>query len=211
MHDKNILYLASHSFTRQHLLTLAQIPFTVLSQSADEKACDWSQQAEKVALAIARSKMNHASIPASIEGQLCFVLTADTLCIDTQGIVHGKPRDLAQAYHMIKNWRSGCSVITAFCLEKRLYSQDSWIVQEHTEGYTRSSLVFSIPDERIDDYLTNAELSPLLIAGAVAIEGYGAQFVQSIEGSYTGILGLPLFEVREALTTMGFFNASPAS
>lgn len=41
-------------------------------------------------------------------------------------------------------------------------------------------------------------------AGAVTIEEFGMQFVKEIHGSYSNIIGLPLFEVRHALKTLGF-------
>jgi len=42
--------------------------------------------------------------------------------------------------------------------------------------------------------------------GAGIIEDFGLNFLKTVNGSFTAILGLPLFELRKALTTMGFFN-----
>lgn len=43
-------------------------------------------------------------------------------------------------------------------------------------------------------------------AGALFVEGFGAQFVKEVNGSYSAIIGLPMFEVREALEQIGFFD-----
>jgi predicted house-cleaning NTP pyrophosphatase (Maf/HAM1 superfamily) len=44
----------------------------------------------------------------------------------------------------------------------------------------------------------------LNISAGCAVEGFGQSFLKSVNGSYTGILGLPLFELRQALKTLGF-------
>lgn len=60
------------------------------------------------------------------------------------------------------------------------------------------------------EHFLAAEPNLVSFAGALAVDGYASQFVKSINGSYTAILGLPLYEVREALEQLGFFN-EPAS
>jgi septum formation protein len=71
-----------------------------------------------------------------------------------------------------------------------------------------SKCVFEVPHELIDWYLEKLDildgLSYTNVSGAMAIEGVGSQFVKSIDGSYTAIVGLPLFELRQALTELGF-------
>ena len=42
------------------------------------------------------------------------------------------------------------------------------------------------------------------VSGAVAIEEFGAQYLKSISGSYTAVVGLPLYEVKEALIDLNF-------
>ena len=60
-----------------------------------------------------------------------------------------------------------------------------------------------MPDNWIDIYL---EKTPYLdVSGGMAIEKYGNQFLKTVQGSYSTIIGLPLFEVREALEKLGFF------
>ena len=200
------LYLASQSRMRKLLLQQAQIPFTIIEQSADETACDWNQPFTAVVSSIARSKMDHASVP--VGGTHCYVLTADTLCIDSQGRLHGKPESPEAAVAMLRLWRSGCLVATGFCLDKKEYVNGVWKTEKRIEQSVVTKIDFSVPDEWLDDYLNKTP--SLNVAGAMAIEEFGFQFVRTIEGSYTNIIGLPLFEVRQALTELGFFNSVQA-
>ena len=45
-------------------------------------------------------------------------------------------------------------------------------------------------------------------AGAYAIQGYGAQFVKHLEGSYSGVMGLPLYETLQLLEGFGIFHSA---
>ena len=58
-----------------------------------------------------------------------------------------------------------------------------------------------LPDE-IERYVATRE--PLDKAGAYAIQGRAASFVSRIEGSYSGVMGLPLYETAQALAGLGF-------
>lgn len=197
------LYLASQSRMRHMLLQQARIPFTVLEQSADESICDWNQEPKKVACSIARSKMEHALLPKTPSSTTCFVLTADTICVDSTGTIHGKPSTDEEAIHMLTLWRQGSVVVTGFCLDKKEWRGTSWKTLQRIEHAVTSTIEFSVPDEWLSEYLTYTPSKDC--AGAMAIEEYGFQFVKSITGSYSNIIGLPLFEVREALMTLGFF------
>jgi len=208
---ERILFLASQSPSRQMLLREAEIPFTLVPQDADEAVCDWNLPLKQLVLSIARYKMEHVLLPDGQDGQVAFVLTADTLSQDMNGKVQGKPVDRADAIAKIKSARAGSRLCTAFCLERRAWSrrspegEDGWQVQERIERTVETSYRFVIPDEWIDIYL---ERSPgLRASNAIAVEGYGGQFLQEVNGSYSTIVGLPMFELREALTELGFFEA----
>jgi septum formation protein len=194
------LYLASQSQMRKQLLLQSHIPFTVLEQTADETACDWNQPCTDVVLSIARSKMDHVSLPL---GTHCYVLTADTLCMDVQGHLQGKPENEEAARAMLTLWQAGCLVVTGFCLDKKEFKQGTWQTERRIEQAVVSKIDFSVPARWVDEYLR--ETPTLSVAGGMKIEDFGFQFVRTIEGSYSNILGLPLFEVREALTELGFF------
>jgi septum formation protein len=122
------------------------------------------------------------------------VLAADTtVCVD--GDILGKPADAAEAVAMLARL-SGRSheVHTAVSL------QEGDRVESRT---SRSIVVMRVlaPDE-IQRYVESGE--PLDKAGAYAIQGRAAAFVQKLEGSYSGVMGLPLFETAELLARFGY-------
>lgn len=201
---KHTLYLASKSPSRQYLLRESKIPFTLLSQNADEGQCDWSLPLAEVVASIARFKMQSVNMPPGTAGQVAFILTADTLTQDAQGVIHGKPEDKADAIKKIAALRESATVATAFCLQKRVFQEGGWVLEAQREQCVISSCSFDISDEWIERYFKESVIG-FEAAGGMAVEAYGMQFLRSINGSYSGVIGLPLFEVREALDSLGFF------
>ena len=118
---KSKLYLASKSQARYQLLQEARIPFVVIEQDADESQCDWSLPFEQLVTSIAVYKMHHVCLPQAEEGECIFILTADTLVRDREGLIHGKPVDYADAIKKIKKLRHGAEISSAFCLHKKMY------------------------------------------------------------------------------------------
>jgi septum formation protein len=202
-----ILYLASQSASRRQLLIDSDLPFEVISQTADEASCDWGAPPQQLVASIAQLKMDHVAMPAAHEGDIVYVLTADTVTCDCYGTIHGKPRDHADAVDKIKLLGTGKNTIyTGFFLQKRQLLRGEWQTIAQKSDVVSSWCEFVIPDDVIAQYV---EKKPVLhIAGGLAIEEYGMQFVRSINGSYTGIIGLPMFELRQALTDIGFFSVS---
>jgi septum formation protein len=201
---KNTLLLGSKSPSRQMLLNLAQIPFTLIGQDADETLCDWALPLPEIVTHIARFKMEHVQLPAGFDGQVCFVLTADTLTQDKNGAVQGKPVDRDDAIAKIKSSRVGSNLCTAFCLDKKIWRNNQWQLIERIEQVVHAEYLFVLPDEWIDIYLDTS--IAMDTAGAITVEAFGAQFLKVVNGSYSAIIGLPLFEVREALAKLGFFE-----
>jgi septum formation protein len=201
---KHALLLASQSATRKELLSKIDFPFIVVSQDADEHSVDWNLPLEQLVALIAALKMDSVAMPELPEGSTAFVLTADTLCQDQAGVNHGKPDDYQDAVAKIKALSKGSMVSTGFCLEKRQLNAGVWYTIERKISVVTAECMFVVPDNWIDRYITH---SPALeVAGGIAIEGYGLQFLHSLAGSYTAILGLPLYEVRAALEELGFFE-----
>lgn len=200
---KPIVYLASKSESRKLLLQKAGIAFEILEQNADEALCDWNQPLQKVVQAIAQFKMDQVILPSGTEGKIIFVLTADTLSIDTTGAIRGKPKDWSDAVAMLRAARGPNNICgTAFCLDKKIYKNGAWEIQNRIIAYAQATYAFDIPDAWIDEYIKN--VGALQAAGAIKIED-GAQFVKSVNGSYTAIVGLPMFELRQALMEIGFY------
>lgn len=201
---KHILYLASESQSRKRLLELAHIPFTIISQTADESLCSLQQPLDGLVQEIAELKMNHIVLPVGKEGEIAYFLTADTMTIDPHGQFHGKPVDRQSAIAMLKACRQGAIVGTAFCLERKVYMHNQWHTQECITGYDRAWCVVDIPDEFLDFYLDQVPYTS--VSGGITIESFGEQFVKEINGCYSAIIGLPMYKVRDALYKLGFYN-----
>lgn len=197
------LYLGSKSPSRQLLLQEIQLPFTVVGQDADETKCDWALPLPQVVASIARYKMDHVVLPAGSEGEICFVLTADTLSQDPNGDLQGKAVDRDDAIAKLKAARGVSYVGTAFCLDKKIWRNGAWSLEQRIERYVQAAYVFDVPDKWIETYLEKS--MGLNTAGAIAVEGFGLQFLKMVNGSFSTIVGLPLFELREALEELGFF------
>lgn len=202
-HKKNTLFLGSKSSSRQKLLAAAGIPFILVPQDADETFCDWNLPIEQTVKRIALYKMDHVILPSGSDGDTCFVLTADTLSCDTQGALLGKPVDQQDAIRMIKASRSGGLTVTAFCLDQKNWSNNSWHCQKRITDCVASECIFDVPDSWLETYLAQPFIYSS--AGAIFVEDFGAQFVKEIRGSYSTIQGLPMYELRQALTAIGFY------
>ncbi|HSC24721.1 MAG TPA: Maf family protein [Candidatus Babeliales bacterium] len=201
---KNTLYFGSKSQSRRMLLEESQILFTIVDQNADESRCDWNLPLAQLVLSIAVYKMQHVILPhGKEEGDVCFVLTADTMSHDTEGVIHGKPIDRNDAIAKIKAIAKGAFLCTAFCLDKKIWRSGAWVIDNRIADVVKAEYLFVVSDEWIDTYL---EKTPFLdVSGGVAVEKFGNQFLKTVHGSYSTIIGLPLFEVRQALEKLGFF------
>lgn len=199
------LYFGSKSAPRRMLLEEAQIPFAVVGQDADESQCDWGLPLPQLVLSIALYKMQHVILPPGKEEKdICFVLTADTMSHDKAGKIHGKPTDRNDAISKIKAARDGSFLCTAFCIDRKVWRNGAWKTDERIADIVSAEFSFIISDEWINTYLEN---TPFLdVSGGMAVEKYGNQFLKVMHGSYATIIGLPLFEVREALEKLGFFK-----
>lgn len=198
------LFLGSKSRSRQELLKQARIPFQIVEQDADETVCDWNLSFNEIVQSIALYKMEHVVLPSGADCAICFVLTADTMTCGTDGSMNGKPVDRDDAIKKIKNAKDGAVTGTAFCLDKKIWRDNVWHTEQRIRRYAEGSCLFDVPDEWLEIYL--AQPFVYSSAGALFVEGFGAQFVKEIHGSYTAIIGLPMFELREALIEIGFFD-----
>lgn len=201
------LLLASQSASRRELLEEARISFRLVEQVADERACPWTLPIEELVQEIAYLKMVHVVMPDDLDRDCVhYILTADTLTQDSAGLVYGKPASHEDAVTTLRALRHG-QVVTAtgFRLERRVW-RGGWLTDAVETGVVAGSCHFAVPDAWIDRYIENS--IALSCAGSMAIEGYGSRFVHTISGSYTAIMGLPLYEVQIALDRLGFFDAA---
>ncbi len=204
MITKNILHLASSSSSRQQLLRAARIPFVTIPQESAEDYDRALTDVSDIVKAIAQCKMRHAIVPQGIEGQTIFVLTADTMTSDKNGVIRGKPKDYDDAVATIKALHDSAAVATGFCLEKKQYVNGAWQTLQQICEVVTSTCVCEVPDTWIAEYIKNT--NALYVAGALMVDDFGSLFVKTVNGSYTNILGLPMCELRKALEQVGFFE-----
>jgi len=121
------------------------------------------------------------------------VLSADTT-VSIDGKILGKPSDANEAMKMLR-WLSGRThhVLTAITVTAE---------GKMSEALSRSEVRFAHLDETsLRAYCATKE--PYDKAGAYGVQGYAAQFIEFISGSYSGIMGLPLFETSRLLQRVG--------
>ena len=210
-----VLFLASQSTSRRNLLNQSKIPFTIIDQDANE-TIDKNLKLEDQVKKLAQLKMEHVKLSditnyfknfnLKLENSVCLVLTADTLTETPLGKILGKPKDEEEAKNMVISLRGQSKISTSFCLEKKIYLNQNWKTVDNITQVVNSTCEIDIDDIWIEKYLTYTPSKN--IAGALAIENYGMQFIKTINGSYSAILGLPLYELRQALQAFGFFGCS---
>lgn len=122
------------------------------------------------------------------------VIGADTAVV-VEGEVFGKPRDRADALSMLARLSGATHRVLSGVTVRR--GRQSWSAVSETE--VRMRVIDPAEAER---YWQSGE--PEGKAGAYAIQGKGGVFVQSIAGSYSGVVGLPVFETAELLATAGY-------
>lgn len=186
--DSTTLLLASNSPRRRELLLRLGVAFQVSPQDIDESVLDAEKPyayVQRVALAKAQS--------ALVENPDRLILAADTSVIVDDQIL-GKPKDSSDAAFMLgllSNRKH--SVLTAITLANSS-QQRSTVVQTMVSFR-------SISAAEMQSYWETGE--PVGKAGAYAIQGFGSAFVKSIEGSFSNVVGLPLFETAQFLQEFG--------
>lgn len=186
------IYLASQSPRRRELLRQIDVEFEVLrlreragrAADVDETAMT-DEQPEAYVMRVARLKAGVAARNLVARGWPPMpILAADTtVCIDDR--ILGKPLDADEARAMLRSL-SGRShqVLTAVAVHHagRLVT-----------GLSRSTVRFRhIGEDELDAYVGTGESMDK--AGAYAVQGRAQAFIPTIEGSYSGIVGLPLSE-----------------
>ena len=195
------IYLASRSLRRRELLKQIGVSFEVLLlREAPGRSADFdeSPRAGEAPVAyvqrIAEAKA-HAAWTRLIQRRLLRrpVLAADTT-VTVDGDILGKPADAEEAARFL-NRLSGRSHVVHTAVALGLDSRVEVRVSS-TEVQLRT-----LAEEEIQQYVATNE--PMDKAGAYAIQGRAAVFVRSISGSYSGVMGLPLFETSELLVRFG--------
>lgn len=189
--SQRTLFLASRSPRRRELLAQIGVAHALIDVDivevvgADESPLDYVER-------VAREKAQ-AGWCAISKSESAIVLAADTEVV-VDGHVFGKPADRAAAATMLRQ------------LSGRTHQVLSAVVvcdhQNIQSIVSVSSVQFSVlADRLIERYLDTEEWMGK--AGGYAIQGFAACFIERIEGSYSGIMGLPLFETSALIERFG--------
>ncbi|MBI5450941.1 MAG: septum formation inhibitor Maf [Gammaproteobacteria bacterium] len=184
------LYLASASPRRRQLLLQIGVPHLVLPVAVDESAHS-GEPAEQCAVRLARAKAQ-AGLALRTDTALP-VLGADTIVV-VDGEILGKPSGPDQGLAMLARL-SGRShqVLTAVALA----GNDG---ERHRLSSSQVTFRTLSPAE-CQSYWDSGE--PADKAGGYAVQGLAAVFISRLEGSYSGVMGLPLYETAELLRQAG--------
>jgi septum formation protein len=198
----DFIYLASQSPRRRQLLEQLGIRHELLLPDADEDAegleavlpgeapATYVQRVTQLKLDAALARLKRRGLPA-----------APVLCSDTtvaQGrVIYGKPQDAKDAARMLGELAGHTHrVLTAVTVGTP---------RKRVAALSTSRVTFAPMDKKaIAAYVASGE--PLGKAGAYAVQGRAAAFISQIAGSYSGIMGLPVFETAQLLRSFGFKN-----
>lgn len=187
-----MLYLASQSPRRRQLLEQLGAVFQVVDvavpevRAADESPRDYVSR-------VARDKARAGLDAVAVADPRAVVLGSDTEVV-LDGEVFGKPADAADAAAMLRRLAGRThEVISAV-----------WAVaagREDSELCVSRVRFAALAAREIDAYVACGE--PFGKAGAYAIQGRGGMLVEHLEGSFSGVMGLPVFETARLLSRFG--------
>ena len=191
----SFIYLASESPRRRQLLEQLGVAYQMLLPDGDEDAEALEQVLPNEAPAVYVQRVTQLKLDAALQRlQRRSLAAAPVLCSDTTvamgRAIFGKPADPADAAAMLaqlagRNHR----VLTAVAVG---------LGSRHEQVLSRSQVRFaSLGADEIEAYVGTGE--PMGKAGAYGVQGRAAAFIAHISGSYSGIMGLPLYETAQLL------------
>ncbi|TDY01072.1 Maf family protein [Thiohalophilus thiocyanatoxydans] len=184
------LYLASASPRRRELLAQIGMRYQLLNVSISEIRLD-DETAENYVRRVARDKAR-AGRQLLARDDSRPVLGADTVVMVDDSVL-GKPRDRAEALSMLQQLSGR---------EHQVLSSVALIDSEERLALNRTQVSFrKLGRVECERYWDTGECRDK--AGAYAIQGYAAAFVRELRGSYSGVMGLPLYETAQLLQQAG--------
>ena len=195
----DFIYLASQSPRRRQLLEQIGVRHALLLPGPDEDAEGLEAQLPDEDPAAYVQRVTALKLDAAVARHACRGLAAaPILCSDTTvalgGRIYGKPEDAQDAARMLSELAGHeHQVLTAVALQ---------VGARRLAALSVSHVRFAaMTPAQIAAYVASGE--PMGKAGAYAIQGPVAQYVEHLNGSYTGIMGLPLFETAQLLRAAG--------
>lgn len=199
----DFIYLASQSPRRSQLLEQLGVRHTLLVPNTDGDVAEDAEGLEVVfkneAPAAYVARVTGLKLDAAVARHKRRKLpAAPILCSDTTVAVGrnilGKPADAAEAASMLRAL-SGTThrVLTAVAVQQG---------RKRVQALSVSKVTFAVlTPAQIRAYVASGE--PMGKAGAYAVQGRAAAFIEHISGSYSGIMGLPMFEAAQLLRSVG--------
>lgn len=185
------IYLASKSPRRRELLRQIGIEFELLMSIEEvDESVNPGELPEHYVTRVTKAKLLNA-LETMHTRQLRTrpIVAADTTVV-IDNLILGKPASYAQALDMIR--RLSGQTHQVYSSVAVAFHDDVWQLTQC------SDVTFNvIPEEVIEQYCKTKE--PFDKAGAYGIQGIAATFIKEIRGSYSGIMGLPLFETAQLL------------
>ena len=194
----SFIYLASQSPRRQELLKQIGVHFKMLLPGPDEdsESIETPLPQEKARIYVERVTLAKSAAAFS-RWQKSGLPWAPILCADTtvslpnnpEGEILGKPIDAADAARILTMLSGKIhEVLTAVAITAKPHAPPLCLVQVSQVQFSDLSM------EQIRAYIASGE--PFGKAGAYGIQGLGGAFIPSIRGSYSGIMGLPIYETQ---------------
>lgn len=181
-----MLILASGSQRRIDLLKDSGVEFLVVKSEIEEKI-DESLKVEELTVSLAKQK----ALDVLNKYPDATVIAADTV-VYFNGKIFGKPKDSADAFRMLRTLSNEThEVITGVAI----------VNKDSTDTFYKKANVsmHQLSDLQIEEYIKTKE--PLDKAGAYGIQGLGKKLISSYDGDFFTIMGLPLKEVLEKIST----------
>ena len=190
------LILGSASPRRREMIAMLGVPFVVCTADIDESMQE-GETPRGYLERIAQAKLD--AVRARAPNEMSGVLVADTVVIAPDGGILGKPRDEDDACAMIERLAGAThDVSTRFLLA----ASAGTAPPAHAQTVTTRVAFRAVGRDEARAYAATGEGRDK--AGAYAVQGRAAAFVESVDGSYTGVVGLPLCEVIVAMRALGW-------
>lgn len=192
------IYLASQSPRRAQLLEQIGVPFEIVLPEdahaaelleevlADEKPLDYVQRVSRAKLIAIQKQIQAANLPHQP------ILCADTTVAFGDDIL-GKPVDADDARRIL-------SILSGQTHQVHTAVAVGFSDQIHTVCVTSQVSFKHISEEDLNAYIHSGE--PFGRAGAYAVQGLAASFIAHLSGSYSAVMGLPVFEVAQILKSL---------
>ncbi len=194
-----MLYLASQSPRRRELLGRLGLPFGIIDLDVPEQRAP-GEPAEDYVRRVAREKAG-AGLLKVMGNRDAVVLGSDTeVVLDDE--VFGKPRDAADAAGMLRRLSGRThQVVSAVSLVSP---------SRELQAVSVSQVSFAaLTPAQIDAYIGGDQWQGK--AGAYAIQGFAETFITRLDGSYSGVMGLPVHETAQLLRQFGLEPVPPVA